>query len=161
MFDSTQNKKKKTPAQALPLMQKFCAYQDRCHQECRYKLLDYGVYGDDLEEILAALVEEDYLNEERFARSFVRGKYRMKKWGTVRIIMELKQRKISAYCQKMGLSEIDPEIYMENLQSLLSRKLELLEQEPKAQQKPKLYDYALRKGYTGSEIAEELKNLGF
>jgi regulatory protein len=66
---------------ALKKLQRYCAYQDRCHQEARRKLLDLGIYGDDLEEIISELISDNFLNEERFARSFARGKFRIKGWG--------------------------------------------------------------------------------
>ena len=76
----TSKKKWLSTEEALLKMQQYCVYQDRCHQEVRSKLLDLGVYGDRLEEIIARLIAENFLNEERFARSFARGKFRMKQW---------------------------------------------------------------------------------
>ena len=102
----------------LDRMQRYCAYQERCHKEVRSKLLDIEVYGDDLEEIIMALVQEDYLNEERFARSFARGKFRLKQWGKMRITAELKRRDISDYCQRKAMTEIDQEEYLETAQKL-------------------------------------------
>jgi len=95
----------------LGKLQKYCAYQERCHQEVRMKLLKLKVYGDDLEEIMADLVKDNYLNEERFARAYARGKFRIKSWGRIRIKNELKRRQISAYCMRKAMSEIDDEAY--------------------------------------------------
>ena len=95
-----------TKLEALKKLQKYCAYQDRCHQEVRSKLLDLGIYGDDLENVMVELIEENFLNEERFARSYARGKFRIKKWGKVRILRELKQRQISAYCIRKGMEKL-------------------------------------------------------
>ena len=106
-------KKYLSKADALKRMQRYCAYQDRCHSEVRTKLIELGVYGDTLEEIMAELVIERFLDEERFARSYVRGKFRLKKWGRVRIKRELKLRKISAYCQRKGLEEIEEELFLD------------------------------------------------
>ena len=89
--------------EALAKIQRYCAYQDRCHQEVRTRLLDMGVYADWLEEIIVQLIEENFLNEERFARSFARGKFRIKQWGRNRIRQELKKRNISAYCIRMAM----------------------------------------------------------
>ena len=116
-------KKYLSKADALKRMQRYCAYQDRCHSEVRTKLIELGVYGDTLEEIMAELVIERFLDEERFARSYVRGKFRLKKWGRVRIKRELKLRKISAYCQRKGLEEIEEEEYQKTLREILQKKL--------------------------------------
>ena len=93
--------------EALAKIQRYCAYQVRCHQEVRTRLLDMGVYADWLEEIIVQLIEENFLNEERFARSFARGKFRIKQWGRNRIRQELKKRNISAYCIRMAMEEIE------------------------------------------------------
>ncbi|MBR9922392.1 MAG: RecX family transcriptional regulator [Bacteroidetes bacterium] len=107
---------------ALKKLQRYCAYQDRCHQEVRRKLLDLGVYGDELEEVMAELVEEKFLNEERFARSYARGKFRMKKWGWIRIQKELKQREISVYCIRKAREEIEEDAYHRTLREVLEKR---------------------------------------
>ena len=91
--------------EALAKMQRYCAYQERCHEEVRSKLLNMGVYSDWREEIIVQLIEENFLNEERFARSFARGKFRIKQWGRNRIRQELKKRKISDYCVRKAMEE--------------------------------------------------------
>lgn len=104
----------------LERLKRYCVYQDRCHNEVRSKLLSLKVYGHDLEEIMAILAEENFLNEERFARSYVRGKYRIKKWGRNKILQNLKLKKISPYCIKKGMTEIDPSEYEANLYNVLT-----------------------------------------
>lgn len=116
-----------TYPEALVKAQRYCAYQDRCHQEIRFKLVQWGVYGEDLENILADLIAEGFLDEERFARSFARGKFRMKQWGRLRIAGELKKRGISDYCLRAGLSEIEEEDYLQTLRDLLLKKKEQLD----------------------------------
>ena len=91
----------------LDQMRRYCVTQDRCHSEVRTKLLKKHVYGDDLEEILSQLVSEDFLNEERFARSYARGKFRMNKWGKFKIRMMLKQKQVSDYCIRKGLEDTE------------------------------------------------------
>ena len=113
---------------ALAKLQRYCAYQDRCHQEVRTKLLNLGIYGDDLEEIMADLISENFLNEERYARSFARGKFRMKKWGRNRIRQELKMRNISAYCLRKAMTEIEEEDYLKTLKEVISKKDSLLKE---------------------------------
>jgi len=114
--------KRITPEEALQKLQRYCAYQDRCHQEVRGKLLDMEVYGDTLEAIMAELIAENFLNEERFARSYARGKFRLKHWGRRRIVRELKKRAVSDYCIRKALEEIDETEYRQTLESLLARK---------------------------------------
>ncbi|MCB0636012.1 MAG: RecX family transcriptional regulator [Lewinella sp.] len=137
-----------TKEQALQKLQRYCAYQDRCHQEVRFKLLDLGVYGDTLEEIMAELVEERFLDEERFARSFARGKFRMKQWGRVRIRRELKQRDISDYCIRQAMTEIDDAAYDNTLRELLrNRWLHYAQENDDFKRRQKTAAVALRRGF--------------
>lgn len=116
-------KKYLSKAEALKKLQRYCAYQDRCHSEVRSKLIELGVYGDTLEEVMAELIIDRFLDEERFACSYVRGKFRLKKWGRIRIRQELRRRKISAYCTKKGFEEIDEEEYQACLRAILEKKI--------------------------------------
>lgn len=146
--------------EALHKLKRYCAYQERCHQEVRTKLLSLKIFGDWLEQIIAELVQEDFLNEERFARSYVRGKYRMKKWGRNRINQELKFRRISAYCIKKGMSEIEPDLYQENLQSVITKYI--AERESKYtlfELKKKAFNHAMTKGYEYNLIKEVMDNV--
>ena len=115
-------KKKLTPAQALIRAQLSCAYQERCHQEMRNKLYEWGLYSDAVENILANLITDNFLNEERFAKSYAGGKFRIKKWGRIKIKIELKKRKISEYCIKKGMLEIDEKEYIQTLKQLIEKK---------------------------------------
>ncbi len=144
---------------ALEKLQRYCAYQDRCHKEVRSKLLDLGMYGDDLEDIIVSLIQDDFLNEERFARSYARGKFRMKKWGRVKITRELKFRNISPYCLKKGLSEINEEEYLGVLMELLVKKSGSLREKDRYKKRKKLFDYALNKGFETELIRICLKDL--
>lgn len=146
-------------AEALTKLQRYCAYQDRCHKEVRSKLLDLGIYGDTLEEIMAELVTENFLNEERFARSFVRGKFRIKNWGRIRILQELRTRHISDYCTRKGLEEIDPEDYEQALINLLQQKYDALHSEKDVfKRKHKTAQYAIRRGFESQLVWQTLKN---
>lgn len=137
-----------TQEEALQKMQHYCAYQERCHQEVRAKLLELEVYGDRLEEVMVALIEEGFLNEERFARSFARGKFRLKQWGRIRIRKELNARQISEYCQRKALEEIEEEEYLEALKGVLNKKLQQTGREQGLyQQKQKAVRYALSRGF--------------
>ena len=101
--------------EALISLQKYCAYQERCHREVRTKLLSLGIYGEHLEEIIGNLIEEDYLNELRFAKTYARGKFRMKAWGRIKIIQSLKQKGITDYCIKEAMKEINIDDYKDCL----------------------------------------------
>ena len=136
-----------TPDEALKKLQRYCAYQDRCHQEVRSKLLDLGIRGYDVENIMAELITDNFLNEERFAKSYVRGKFRVKKWGRIRIKQELNKRKISAYCQKKGLAEIEEEDYQNTLYQLIEKKNELLKEDNIYHRKQRIAAFVIRKGY--------------
>lgn len=136
----------------LQKLQKYCAYQDRCHQEVRRKLLGLEVYGDDLEEVIYELVQDNFLNEERFARSFARGKYRIKKWGKYRIKSELKQRQISDYCIRKAMTEIDEEEYQQNLISLVAKYHRDYDHLTPMASRKKIVSALQRKGYSFHEI---------
>jgi len=146
---------------ALSTLQSYCAYQDRCHQDARKRLADLGVFGDRAERIIADLISDNFLNEERFARSFARGKFRMKKWGRVRIERELKQRKISPYCIRKAMTEIEEEEYLKTLRSEIERR-DALERKAKHPwlKRRKLADYLVKRGYEASLVWEMLDELG-
>jgi regulatory protein len=147
--------------EGLELLRQYCSYRARCHKEVRTKLIDLKIYGDDLEKIMASLVEEDFLNEERYAQAFVRGKYRINKWGKMKILQNLKRNNISPYIIKKALAEIDVDEYRTTLRNLLTEKLFHVKEKNKARRYQKLNRYALQKGYEYSlvkELIEELIN---
>lgn len=112
-----------TLKEALTKLQAFCASRDRCHSEVRTKLLSLKVYGDDLEEIISQLISDGFLNEERFAKSYARGKFRINKWGRNKILYGLRSKNVAAYCIQIGLQEIDEEEYITVLDDLITKKL--------------------------------------
>lgn len=137
-----------TPQQALPKLKQYCSYQERCHAEVKEKLFTYGVYKNDADEIISKLIEENYLNEERFALMFAGGKFRIKHWGKVKIKNELKQKGISDYCLKKALAAIDKDAYQKTLYKLADLKLKTLKSEKNIFiKKRKLQDHLLMKGY--------------
>ena len=107
--------------EALAKIQRYCAYQERCHSEVRNKLLSLKIYGDDLEAIITELIQEDFLNEQRFAEAYVGGKFRIKKWGRLKIKSNLKIKKVSDYCIKKGLKIINEDDYTQTLKSLIEK----------------------------------------
>lgn len=115
-------RKQLTKEQALQKLRHYCAYQERSHVEAKEKLYSFGLRKQMVEEALAQLIEEDYLNEERFAIQFAGGKFRMKQWGRVKIIHALKQKQVSTYCINKALKELDAEAYEKTLHKLAKQK---------------------------------------
>ena len=113
-----QKKTSFTLQEAQKKLEYYCAYQERCHWEVEQKLKDLQMIPEAQEEIISKLIEENYLNESRFAQSFARGKFNIKKWGKQRIVNELKARKISEYNIKLALKEISDEAYQSAFYSL-------------------------------------------
>lgn len=126
----------------------YCIYQERTQSEVRKKLKSLGVSGDEAEEIISRLITENFINEERFAKQFAGSKFRVKKWGKIKIRFELKSRGLSEYCIKEGLREIDKEDYFITVRDLLAKKIEELEKlkNPMLIQK-KASDYLRQKGF--------------
>ncbi len=152
-------KKYTSKADALVKLQRYCAYQDRCHSEVRSKLIELGCYGQDLEEVMASLIEEKFLDEERFARSFARGKFRMKQWGRTRILQELKLRKISDYCLRKAMEEIKEADYLETLKAVLEKRAGHIAEADDFARKGKLAQYAMSRGFE-AELVWNLLNGG-
>lgn len=151
-------KKRLTPSQALQNIKAFCAYQDRSHSEVKDRLYAFGLNSAEVDTIISELIQDDYLNEERFARSFARGKFRMKQWGKVKIKYELKQRQVSEYCIKKGLTEIDDAEYDNTLSNLIEQKSRTLKSEKNIfVKKRKLLDYLLQKGFERDVVLSAIK----
>ena len=146
-------------AEAHRKLEHYCAYQDRCHQEVRKKLIDLGCYGDDLEEVMAQLVVDNFLNEERFARSYARGKFRIKGWGRMRIKRDLKQKQISEYCIRKAMEELEEFNYDERLVEVILKKNRLLREPDMFKRKGKLAQFAMTKGFETGLIWETVKRL--
>ena len=142
-----QYKKHLTREQALQKLKHYCAYQERSHSEVREKLYTLGVWKKDHDELIATLIEENYLNEERFAIAFAGGKFRIKQWGRVRIRYELKQKQVSEYCIKKALNQFSEEEYFATLEKLAKKKLVALKGEHYLVKKKKLVDYLVAKGF--------------
>ena len=152
-------KKYLTKEQALQKLKQYCGYQERCHSEVQQKLWDLGVSRSLHDEIISNLIEEDYLNEERFARMFAGGKFRMKNWGKKKIEYALKDKKVSSYSIKKGLKEIDEEAYQQLLKKLTEKKYESLKSEQHLVRKKKTMDYLLQKGFEPDLINKAVNNL--
>ena len=137
-----------TKNQALPKIKHYCAYQDRCHSEVKEKLYGFGLNKKEVEELMAQLIVEQYLDEERFALLFAGGKFRMKKWGKVKIRYELFKKQVSVYSIKKALASIDENDYKKTLERHAADKLKTLRAEKNIYiKKKKLQDYLLQKGF--------------
>jgi len=148
-----------TKEEALQKLRQYCAYQERSHSEVQQKLYDLGIRRNEHDEIIATLIEEDYLNEERFAKAFAGGKFRMKDWGRKKIYYALKEKKVSEYSIKEAMKEIDEEEYQKNLKELVADKYESLKDEQHLVRKKKTIDYMVQKGYEFDLISRVLKEL--
>lgn len=137
-------------------LERYCAYQDRCHAEVRTKLLNLGARGLDLEEIIGELISDGFLNEERYARSYARGKFRMKGWGRSRIRRELKMRHIHDRLIDKALGEeINEEEYLETAQKIAQKKADSLRSgEKEWMRKERVKKYLYQRGYEWEVIHE-------
>ena len=141
-------RKRLTKEQAMQKIRHYAGYQERCHQEIKDKLYSFGLYSSEVDEIMAGLIEENYLNEERFAEAFAGGKFRMRQWGRVRIRHELKQKRVSDYCIRKAMLAIAEEDYLATLKKVAMKKWEgLAAEKNQFTKKAKVIDYLLQKGY--------------
>ena len=137
----------------------YCSYQDRCHKEVEQKLNSLTLITELKEKVIVHLIENNFINEERFAKSFVRGKHNYKGGGKNRIIQEFKFREISKRNIDLALLELPNEVYLENFHALAEKNW-LSIKEPKGQKRNKKFvDFLLRKGYETGLIYEKLKEL--
>jgi regulatory protein len=152
-------KKYLTKEEALQKLKQYCAYQERSHHDAVQKLWDLGVRKAEHDEVLSALIEEDYLNEERFAVQYAGGKFRMKDWGRKKIYYGLKEKQVSAYCINKALKSINEDDYRKTLQQLAEKKWESLKGEQHLVRKKKATDYLLQKGYEPELVSGILKDI--
>ncbi len=149
---------KLTPSQAFLKAANYCAYQERCHNEVLEKLSEWGIWGIDAQEILLTLIEQNYLNEERFAIAFAGGKFRVKHWGKVKIKLELKQRDISEYCLNKALNEISDQDYLHTLNEQIDKKWAETKDKNLLSKRAKVAKYVIGKGFEQDLIWNILRN---
>ena len=141
VFSDKKSQKKLTPLVALEKMRNWCAYQERAQQETRNKLWEYGLASDEIEQIISQLIQENYLNEERFAVAFAGGKFRIKKWGKNKIKQELKMRKVSDYCIQKALNQINGNDYFVTLEKIIVKKNQEIKESNKIKKQYKIIYY--------------------
>ncbi len=153
-----QSKKSYTVDQATRALEHFCVYRERCHKEVETKLREMKMIPEAREVILMHLMEHNFLNEERFAKAFARGKFNIKKWGRIRIKKELQFRAISSYNIKMAMKEIDEEIYLKTLEQIAAKKAALIKESDPFKKRHKLAQYLISRGYESNLVFEQVKN---
>jgi regulatory protein len=152
-------KKFLTKEEALQKLRQYCAYQERSHYEVQQKLYQLGIRKSEHDEVISTLIEEDYLNEERFAKAFAGGKFRMKDWGRKKIYYALKEKKVSEYSIKQAMKEIDEAEYAKNLNELVAEKYESLKDEQYLVRKKKTIDFLIQKGYEYELVSRAVNQL--
>jgi regulatory protein len=148
-----------TPVQALGKIQKYCAYQERCHKEVKFKLHSYGLSSDEVDEIVSRLIIDNFINEERFAKAFAGGKFRMKKWGRNKIVNVLESLGLTNNCITRGLKEIDSTDYNKTLKALLQKKNQEIIEDNIFAKRSKIARFAISKGYEPELVWENVKEL--
>ena len=149
-----------TPGQALPKIKQYCAYQERSHSEIKDKLYGFGLRKNEVEEILATLIEENYCNEERFAEQFAGGKFRMKQWGRIKIRRALQEKRVSEFSIKKALLQIDGDEYEKTIGKLAEAKWKSLSRERNIFMKmAKARDYLLQKGFESDLATQAISKL--
>lgn len=138
----------------------FCLYRERSQKEVYDKLITYGLLPEIADTLISELIQERFLDEERFARAFVRGKYKIKKWGRIKIKQALYPHRLSDYVLRKAFTEIDPDKYYQNLLDRTEKRWPLTKGTNDYQRKQKLRAYLLRNGYEGDLIQEALEELG-
>lgn len=145
-----------TVNEAQKKLEHYCAYQERCHKEVRQKLRDMNMIPEAIDVIMVHLIQENFLNEERFAKAFVSGKFRIKKWGKNRLLRELKFRGISKYSIDSALQEIDLDDYYNTLDALVQKRMEQVKEPNVYKKKKKVADYLLYRGWESALVYEKL-----
>ena len=145
--------------EAFQKIKQYCAYQERNHTETKEKLYGFGLRKYEVEELISKLVEENYLNELRFAIAYAGGKFRMKQWGRVKIKYELKQKRISEYCIKKALLEIDETDYLKILDKLAAKKWNSLKGNHYLTRQAKTQNYLIVEGYEITLILAAIKKI--
>jgi regulatory protein len=136
----------------------YCAYQERSQQEVRTKLYDWGLWPNEVEEVISELIENNFLNEERFARAYVSGKFNIKHWGKIKIKQGLKLKKITDKMIAIALDTIDYDDYLQTILNTAEKKLPLIKEKDAYKRKYKLTTYLMSKGFENDLILEVLKS---
>jgi len=153
------NRKTYTVEEALLKLQNYCAYQERCHQEVHQKLKHMFMIPEAIDSIIVSLIKHNYLNESRFAKTYVQGKFRIKKWGKRRLIIELRKKDIGKVNINDALAEINDDAYIDTFNSLAEKKYHTLNETNTLKKKKKLADYLLYRGWESHLVYDKVNQL--
>ncbi len=148
-----------TVEEATKLLENYCSYQERCHKEVEKKLFDLKMIPEAKEKIILHLLQHNYLNEERFAKTFARGKFSIKNWGKRRIVNELKFKNISNYIIKAALEEINNDDYLNTLQQIAEKKLSIIKENNAFKKRIKLSSFLISKGFEPELVYNVVTNI--
>ncbi|MEZ2339345.1 regulatory protein RecX [Mucilaginibacter sp. RCC_168] len=157
-MDEPKKIKISNPEVALIKAEHFCAYQERSQQEVRDKLYEWGLWPDAVEQTISRLIEGNFLNEDRFAKAYAKGKFNQKAWGRIKIKQGLKLKRVPDVLIKKALLTIDLDDYLATLTRLLEKKAASVSEKNEYKRRYKLQQYAMSRGYEADLIAEVLKN---
>ena len=159
LFCNMYHRKTYTIDKAQLKLQHYCAYQERCHQEVRQKLKDMQMIPEAIDTIIVYLLEHNFLNEERFAKTYVSGKFRIKKWGKYRLTSELKKKDIAKHNINLAISQIPNIEYIEVFNALAEKKAISITEKDKWKKKKKLTDYLLYRGWESHLVYDKVNEL--
>lgn len=148
-----------TLTEAQKKLEHYCAYQERCHKEVTQKLYDMKMIPEARDQIIVHLLQHNFLNEERFAKAFVRGKFRIKKWGKQRLQLELKRKDISKTIITIALKEINTEDYYNTFNDLAEKRLETIKETNAQKKRKKLADYLMYRGWESQMVYDKIREL--
>ena len=148
-----------TVDEAQKRLERYCAYQERCHKEVTQKLYEMRMIPEARDQIIVHLLQHNFLNEERFAKAYVRGKFSIKKWGKQRLQQELKQKDINNTIIAVALKEIDPEDYLNTFNELAEKKLETIRERHLQKKRKKLADYLFYRGWESHLVYDKIREL--
>ncbi|HJN63985.1 MAG: regulatory protein RecX [Flavobacteriales bacterium] len=154
-----QNKRVYKISEAISRIKNYCAMQDRCQWDVRQKLTEWGLLENTKDIIMTELINDGFIDEERFSRSFCRGKFRIKKWGRRKIKFELKMKNISSVCIKKGMEEIDEKEYLKALENQVEKKNGLIKEKNHFKRQTKLGNYLIKRGFESNLVWEKLKEM--
>ena len=153
------NKQTYTLNEAIKKLEHYCAYQERCHKEVQQKLKEMGMIPEAIDVVIGHLLEHNFLNEERFAKTYVQGKFKIKKWGKRRLTLALKQKDVSKYNINLGLSMLSDEEYIVTFNTLAEKKFNSIKETNSLKKKKKLADYLLYRGWEPHLVYDKVNEL--
>ena len=159
LFCNMYHRKTYTIDEAQLNLQNYCAYQERCHQEVRQKIKEMRMIPNAIDIIIVHLLEHNLLNEERFAKTYVSGKFRIKKWGKYRLTFELKKKDISKHNINLAISQIPSNEYIEVFNVLAEKKANSIREKDTWKKKKKLVDYLLYRGWESHLVYDKVNEL--